>query len=247
MEINTWPFSVSSDYQGKGIGFVPTVATVERKTQYGYEFVEDPETNERGYKRTWSGPRGRWNEDAGRSDPYTGPEFAPGQKVSLYLSQRDATNKEGQPVTYHNINGIRLAEPDAGGTGGPAAQMGVRQPEAAPTAPETPAAPVQTTYTAKDQSILKQVGFKAAVELLCAKMGASKTAWDPFTEETWKDIADDVWLSYNYLMRGKNPERLYDPEEPETPAEEDASEVVEQADAHLSDVPPEEDVQSHDF
>lgn len=218
--IEQWPHVVSKvDTEKNRYLFKWVTATIARKftgRALGYTFQED---DSEGQKTIWN-LMGQWNDQTKSHDPFDGRIYEAGEVVEVQLKM-----SEGDKRNFFDINNIRSAKgaPQSNGNGNGGSYADKELPSASN---GQSGASNTVRRDERGESILKQVGFKAAVELLTAKMTSAKTAYDPFGEKEWQQLADDVWLSYNKLMRGQNPEQFEAFEEVE-----DKSPLVEAAKA----------------
>lgn len=182
MQVDQWTqLEVDENFQGKGIGLKPIVATVERRLNWGYSFVEDPvmvEKNGSQYKRAWSGPRGPWNEAAGKSDPYDGPVFEAGTKVRVGLHIRGE---------YYNLNFIAAASPAESDDGDSGAY---NMPG---TGSKPPAA--RTDATTTEINIRLGMAFNNLTAMLAAPKASRDSVLDALDKQ-WGKNPIDVWVEW---------------------------------------------------
>lgn len=150
-----WPYKFEKLEKGR-YTFAPVIATIEQNfTKYGYgvSFVED-DTPDREHKPIWkfTGP---WNEETNKRDAYNGPHFPKGKRLKLRLSYRTYERDDGATGESFDVVKAELAPQ----------QAAEEDPSESYTAPKTHA---PRPLDSRDQSILKQVAFKALTELLVA-------------------------------------------------------------------------------
>lgn len=230
------PELIEKDRRGDKIYYEPCLLKVSGVSKYNSDQISFE-----GLPDFW-----KWTEWAasatGRAEP-----LPKGTVAWFALSTNPKRGQNAKPGSlYRDITSVsRATEEQKAAYVSPVNGNGSYQDKELPAASQNGSG-ASNGYTSRDASILKQVGFKAAVELLCAKMAAPKSGYDPYTAEEWHDLAFDVFHSYHLLMKGQNPASItglgddQEPEQDEPQSVADAAELDSQAEAHLGDPPWEE-------